>query len=190
MPGPLVREPLESPYQVQPVVDRAALTHRCQPSSWSHTLGPTFERATTRNDAKRRQARFILLELYIQVRTAVLALLRVVAKPPTRISGFGVRVPGGAHQPRSGHCPGLLHLSSAPFTHLFPLGGRRPNDPVGRSSAPAGVVGPLQEVPGSSSESSASRDCPSHRTALFCAISSDSLAAETLSGGQLLTSEA
>ena len=38
----------------------------------------------------------MLRELYIEVRAAVLALLRVVAKPPTRISVFGVRVPSGA----------------------------------------------------------------------------------------------
>jgi hypothetical protein len=38
----------------------------------------------------------MLLELYIEVGAPVVALLRVVAKPPTRISGFGVRVPGGA----------------------------------------------------------------------------------------------
>jgi hypothetical protein len=38
----------------------------------------------------------MLLELCIEVRAAVGALLRVVAKPLTRISGFGVRVPGGA----------------------------------------------------------------------------------------------
>jgi hypothetical protein len=38
----------------------------------------------------------MLLELYVEVRAAVGALLRIVEKSPTRISGFGVRVPGGA----------------------------------------------------------------------------------------------
>jgi hypothetical protein len=59
--------------------------------------------------------------------------------PRLLISGFGVRVPGGAQQPRSRECPGLLHLPSPPFTHPFPLGRRR----LVRSAVlpPRGVVG-------------------------------------------------
>ena len=35
------------------------------------------------------------------------------------ISGFGVRVPGGAQKPRSSRCPGLLHAHCVPFMSLF-----------------------------------------------------------------------
>jgi hypothetical protein len=35
------------------------------------------------------------------------------------ISGFGVRVPGGAQKPRSRKCPGLRHVVSALFRHSF-----------------------------------------------------------------------
>jgi hypothetical protein len=38
------------------------------------------------------------------------------------ISGFGVRVPGGAHQPGSRRCPGLLHVSYYTFTTPFAAG--------------------------------------------------------------------
>jgi len=41
------------------------------------------------------------------------------------ISGFGVRVPGGAQTPRSRRCPGLLHVPCAPLTHHFPDSPRR-----------------------------------------------------------------
>jgi hypothetical protein len=37
----------------------------------------------------------MLLELYIEVGATELALLRIVAMPPTIISSFGVRVPDG-----------------------------------------------------------------------------------------------
>jgi hypothetical protein len=44
------------------------------------------------------------------------------------ISGFGVRVPGGAQKPRSQRRPGFLHARSAPLTHHFP-GSQRQTDP-------------------------------------------------------------
>ncbi|MDX6236823.1 MAG: hypothetical protein QOG10_1638 [Kribbellaceae bacterium] len=43
----------------------------------------------------------MLLELYIEVRAEVLALLKVVAKPPTRISGWGFESLAAHQEPRS-----------------------------------------------------------------------------------------
>jgi hypothetical protein len=36
-----------------------------------------------------------------------------------QISGFGVRVPGGAQKPRSREWPGLLHARRTPFIRRF-----------------------------------------------------------------------
>jgi hypothetical protein len=54
------------------------------------------------------------------------------------ISGFGVRVPGGAHQPRSRQCPGLCCSCSGPQTNHFP-GRRHRTSPLTAAVSPAGT---------------------------------------------------
>ena len=47
------------------------------------------------------------------------ALSAASGQPRMEISGFGVRVPGGAQKPRSRECPGFLHACRSSLTHLF-----------------------------------------------------------------------
>jgi hypothetical protein len=105
------------------------------------------------------------------------------------ISGFGVRVPGGAQTPRSRECPGLCRLSSATFTRPFAFAQLR-SEASARGPARSFLVSrPHLDSIRRQVDPPGCRHCASPHTAPLLAVAFDSPTAEPLSSRHSLAME-
>jgi hypothetical protein len=153
-PAPLRRrlEPPPSAERVHPVIDAA------------HLLTHPYQRASLHKLNKQR-------DMPSGKRAGHETLRQTMAtfgQPRLQNSGFGVPVPGGAQQPRSGHCPGLLHVPSGPLTNHF---AGRPLLAESQATEPVAATGPAGEQIGHPCQPSLDRDCASHRIDPASAVS-------------------
>ena len=86
------------------------------PSTSTHCFAHRYQRQMMCIDSKQRQSRARKRAGHQSKHCVLMASIEQLGPI---ISGFGVRVPGGAQQPRSQQCPGFLHVLSGPLTdHL------------------------------------------------------------------------